>query len=253
MEISTSFILLSTQISPLYYIYLHRLDVIRLEKKIADFLSNPSEASLYLKPMPRDERRHIHMLAEFYGLKTISYDPEPKRFVSLIKVTNPKSRVPVILLSEAAAEAITNERLYGSRGGGPVGRGALIGGVGGPGRGQAAKQTDSVTLIISQISPEISGKVVTDRLKSLIPDLPLISYYFQERDPNDLQILMVELGSEEAMIALIEKARMRPEVLNPFRLRPAHPITVPPPPPPPYPSSYDYPYQGRQRYVSLFC
>lgn len=43
------------------------------------------EASLYLKPAPREERRRVHLLAEFYGLKSVSYDNDPKRFVALIK------------------------------------------------------------------------------------------------------------------------------------------------------------------------
>lgn len=35
--------------------------------------------------MPREERRRIHLLAEFYGLKSVSYDNDPRRFVALIK------------------------------------------------------------------------------------------------------------------------------------------------------------------------
>ncbi len=47
--------------------------------------SDRKEASLYLKPMLREERKRIHVLAEFYGLRSVSYDNDPKRFVALIK------------------------------------------------------------------------------------------------------------------------------------------------------------------------
>jgi hypothetical protein len=35
--------------------------------------------------MPREERKRIHALAEFYSLQSVSYDNDPKRFVALIK------------------------------------------------------------------------------------------------------------------------------------------------------------------------
>ena len=49
--------------------------------------------------------RFAHELAEAYGLSSVSYDPEPKRYVSIIKAPKVKGEPPIpphSLLSTAA-------------------------------------------------------------------------------------------------------------------------------------------------------
>lgn len=183
-----------------------RMDVVRLEKKIEEFLRDGKEASLYLKPMGRDERRRVHLLAEFYGLQSVSYDNEPRRFVALIKTggvhafakaaiaataanaptaanaaaSAPGHRAPLVLLSEAAAA----ETL--------AGRSSCIAAITPSSSSSSTRFTaahpppttsttssPSASLLVTNIG-EASGKVVTDRLRLLCPSLPLLGYHSRE-------------------------------------------------------------------------
>lgn len=54
-------------------------------------------------PMPRDQRRFIHELSDFYNLESQSYDPEPKRNVG-VTARRDKSFVPNVTLSTAVQQ-----------------------------------------------------------------------------------------------------------------------------------------------------
>ncbi|CAN0477091.1 unnamed protein product, partial [Phaeothamnion confervicola] len=62
-----------------------RGELLKLERKLAGLLSDPKATSVSLRPMPREQRRMVHMLADLYGFATVAYDPEPWRYISVIK------------------------------------------------------------------------------------------------------------------------------------------------------------------------
>mmetsp|Transcript_24591 Transcript_24591/g.43641 ORF Transcript_24591/g.43641 Transcript_24591/m.43641 type:complete len:991 (-) Transcript_24591:2926-5898(-) len=74
--------------------------VLKLEKKWKAFLGDDKAASLPLNPMDRPTRAVVHQYAEFWNLKTESFDPEPKRYIHCVKLLD--TRMPYPLLSEAA-------------------------------------------------------------------------------------------------------------------------------------------------------
>ncbi|EWM20924.1 nf-x1-like transcription factor [Nannochloropsis gaditana] len=216
-----------------------KMDVLRLERKIAAFLSDKKEASLYLKPMAKEERRRVHLLAEFYGLRSLSYDNEPRRFVALIKApaVGPSgdnssagglpgptgARAPVVLLSEAAAAEVLARRHTGAHSNGSSAHsGASL--------PLAPLLTpplppSSASLLVANIG-ELSGKTVTDRLRCLYPALPLLGYHFREPPPDASPrlepfppALVVHLGSVQALAALLDEAKARPADLHPFVLK----------------------------------
>ncbi|CAK4079918.1 unnamed protein product [Aphanomyces euteiches] len=76
--------------------------LVAVEKKIEDMMNDRSCFSAHLKAMPREQRRMIHELAVFYGLKSESRDQEPQRFVSLYKQQN--SALPLESLSKTLLE-----------------------------------------------------------------------------------------------------------------------------------------------------
>eukprot|EP00624_Nannochloropsis_granulata_P002787 evm.model.NODE_24061_length_13748_cov_26.966177.3 len=225
------------------------MDVVRLEKKIEEFLRDGKEASLYLKPMGRDERRRVHLLAEFYGLQSVSYDNEPRRFVALIKTggvhafakaaiaataanaptaanagaSAPGHRAPLVLLSEAAAA----ETL--------AGRSSCIAAINPSSSSSSTRFTaahpppttsttssPSASLLVTNIG-EASGKVVTDRLRLLCPSLPLLGYHSREPPSEYAEpsppALVVSLTSLQSLATLLDEARARPQVLFPFVLK----------------------------------
>jgi len=225
-----------------------KMEVMRLEKKIEAFLRDRKEASLYLKPMGREERRRVHLLAEFYGLQSVSYDNEPRRFVALIKTGGvhaaataataragaPGPRAPLVLLSEAAAA----ETLAGRTSG-------LAAMTSGSTRSTASHSppttsetsSSSASLLVTNIG-ESSGKVVTDRLRLLCPSLPLLGYHCREPPSEYAEpsppALVVSLASLQSLASLLDEARARPQVLFPFVLMATLggvPVVVKPVPP----------------------
>ncbi|KAG7368734.1 serine/threonine protein kinase [Nitzschia inconspicua] len=54
--------------------------LLKLEKKWKSFLEDDKTASLSLYPMDKPGRKLVHHYAEFWSLKTESFDPEPKRY-----------------------------------------------------------------------------------------------------------------------------------------------------------------------------
>jgi R3H domain len=75
--------------------------LLKLEKKWKTFLVDDTSASLSLYPMDKPGRKLVHHYAEFWNLKTESFDPEPKRYVHCVKL--PSTHMPHPLLSNAAS------------------------------------------------------------------------------------------------------------------------------------------------------
>jgi len=78
-------------------------DVLSIERRLAALLEDGGGTSVSFKPMPAFERKLLHMLAVFYRLNSVSYDYEPKKYVSLIKRED--SAIPSVLLSAASRQA----------------------------------------------------------------------------------------------------------------------------------------------------
>ena len=74
--------------------------LLKLEKKWMRFLNDDKAASLPLNNMDKPSRKFVHQYAEFWNLKTESFDPEPKRYIHCVKLLN--TRMPRPLLSDAA-------------------------------------------------------------------------------------------------------------------------------------------------------
>ncbi len=74
--------------------------LLKLERKWKTFLASDTAASLPLQPMDRPMRTLVHEYAEFWKLKTESFDPEPRRYVHCVKLR--ETCAPTPLLSEAA-------------------------------------------------------------------------------------------------------------------------------------------------------
>eukprot|EP00934_Nitzschia_sp_Nitz4_P008013 Nitzschia sp. Nitz4//scaffold179_size51476//25531//29865//NITZ4_006927-RA/size51476-snap-gene-0.97-mRNA-1//-1//CDS//3329539219//8003//frame0 len=72
----------------------------KLEKKWTSFLTDDKAASVPLSHMERPIRAMVHHYAEFWHLKTESFDPEPRRYIHCVKTLN--THMPRPLLSDAA-------------------------------------------------------------------------------------------------------------------------------------------------------
>lgn len=55
------------------------------EREFRVFSKSPNEARLKYKPMPSSQRQFLHLLAEDYGLESVSEDFEPFRYVVVFK------------------------------------------------------------------------------------------------------------------------------------------------------------------------
>ena len=73
--------------------------VLKLEKKLKSFLMDDRAASLPLNPMDKATRALVHQYAEFWNLKTESFDPEPKRYINCVKML--ETHTPYPLLTDA--------------------------------------------------------------------------------------------------------------------------------------------------------
>ncbi len=77
-------------------------EVSNIENSIQKMLLDPKATSIQLKPMIKLYRKRAHELAEIYGLKSVAYDQEPKRYLSVIKQHGAHVCHP--LLSDAARD-----------------------------------------------------------------------------------------------------------------------------------------------------
>ena len=78
----------------------YRPELLKLEKKIVELFADKRLSSIQLKSMPQPIRVAVHGVARQVVLNSYEYDPEPKRYISLVK-TN-ESRIPCVLLSTAS-------------------------------------------------------------------------------------------------------------------------------------------------------
>lgn len=80
----------------------NRADLIKVEQKMNMLISDAKMSSLQLKPMAKAQRDVVHWLAKYYFLRSNEYEPEPKRYVSIVKT--PQSFIPSPLLSQASKD-----------------------------------------------------------------------------------------------------------------------------------------------------
>lgn len=79
----------------------HRMEhLLKVEKRWKRFLNDDKAASLPLNRMNRSLRKFVHEYAEFWNLKTESFDPEPNRYIHCVKLSG--TRMPRPLLSDVA-------------------------------------------------------------------------------------------------------------------------------------------------------
>eukprot|EP01039_Chlorochromonas_danica_P005404 gene5404-5944_t len=78
-------------------------ELLKIENKLVGFLSAPAGSnqpkSMQFKPMPYALRCVVHLYAKYCHLNSYEYDPEPRRYVSLVR--NPDSGLPKQLISSA--------------------------------------------------------------------------------------------------------------------------------------------------------
>lgn len=77
----------------------NKVEVQKLEKKILDLIADKKSNSTQLKPMGPSSRNAVHGLSRYYFLNSYEYDPEPRRYISLVK--SAESSVPSIRLAVA--------------------------------------------------------------------------------------------------------------------------------------------------------
>jgi hypothetical protein len=74
------------------YALKEKLEIAKLEKHINNMFTQKDTTSMQLKPMPNSTRHIVHCYAKYHFFNSYEYDPEPRRFVSLVK--NPTSTLP---------------------------------------------------------------------------------------------------------------------------------------------------------------
>lgn len=78
----------------------NKIELQKLEKKMLDLIADKKSNSAQLKPMGASSRNAVHGLSRYYSLNSYEYDPEPRRYVSLVKSAD--SNVPSVRLSAAS-------------------------------------------------------------------------------------------------------------------------------------------------------
>lgn len=80
-------------------------ELCKVERRLAALMADPKASSLALKPMKATDRLMMHCVAKYYHLHTYEYDPEPYRYVNVVKTV--QSAVPEVLLSDACLASTT--------------------------------------------------------------------------------------------------------------------------------------------------
>lgn len=78
----------------------NKVELQKLEKKMSDLIADKKSNSAQLKPMGPSSRNAVHGLSRYYFLNSYEYDPEPRRYVSLVKSAD--SCAPTVRLSAAS-------------------------------------------------------------------------------------------------------------------------------------------------------
>ena len=81
----------------------NKLELQKLEKKLTELINDKRANSAQLKPMGPASRNAVHGLSRYYYLNSYEFDPEPNRYISLVKCVD--SSLPLIRLSTASAMA----------------------------------------------------------------------------------------------------------------------------------------------------
>lgn len=79
-------------------------DVLRVERRLQVFLADRNATTLSLKPMRAHDRAMVRAMAKYYQLNSHEYDPEPHRYVALVKA--PETQKPSTQLSDVCNEQI---------------------------------------------------------------------------------------------------------------------------------------------------
>ena len=82
----------------------NKVEVQKLEKKMIDLIADKKTNSTQLKAMGPSSRNAVHGLSRYYFLNSYEYDPEPRRYISLVK--SAESSVPNIRLAVAITAPI---------------------------------------------------------------------------------------------------------------------------------------------------
>eukprot|EP01033_Poteriospumella_lacustris_P015825 gene15825-11327_t len=80
-------------------------ELCKVERRLQALMADPKASSLALKPMKATDRLMMHCVAKYYHLHTYEYDPEPYRYVNVVKTV--QSAVPEVLLSDACLATTT--------------------------------------------------------------------------------------------------------------------------------------------------
>lgn len=79
----------------------NKVELQKLEKKMVDLINDKGSNSSQLKAMGPSSRNAVHGLSKYYFLNSYEYDPEPRRYISLVK--SARSSMPSVLLSAASS------------------------------------------------------------------------------------------------------------------------------------------------------
>ena len=79
-------------------------DLLRIERRLQVFLADRTSSTLSLKPMKSHAREMVRSLSKYYLLSAHEYDPEPHRYVALVK--SPETHIPSHLLSSVCGHQI---------------------------------------------------------------------------------------------------------------------------------------------------
>jgi hypothetical protein len=80
------------------------VEVLRIERRVSNFIVDQGATTLSLKPMKAGHRDLIHDYAKYYSLFSHEYDPEPYRYVALVKSVD--TDAPSVTLSDASKQSV---------------------------------------------------------------------------------------------------------------------------------------------------
>ena len=60
--------------------------LMRLERRWCEFIADRNSPSVQLRPMPRVLRATVHQYSGYWRMHTESFDPEPGRYISCVKM-----------------------------------------------------------------------------------------------------------------------------------------------------------------------
>jgi len=77
------------------YALKEKTEMTKLEKQISNMFTQKDVNSVQLKPMPSSTRHVVHCYGKYHDFNTYEYDPEPRRYISLVKKTTSILPTPI--------------------------------------------------------------------------------------------------------------------------------------------------------------